>query len=296
VCCGSRCFSGDVCEQSVVPRLSTLGGDASQRAAHAAAAAVKPTAGRAEASYAATCIQRREELASGGAVDGSPPPPLKKNTEKSAPNNGCPPPGADSGHRRGRSRRRSGQGSTHLLDPDAPLPFFSSTLESLRNGEWRTLRLSVYTDHRRRRLAPSLPPGHKQKEALMVALTPDLVLGALPSAPTPANCGAAALLGAELGAYAAGSDVVVVDVSRLACFSMPIWPSKTNCGRARKAGLLRARGLDLRMARSASHHIAGQGKHRQPRPALLTRARFFFFFFSSARTTAHPRPSLPPSL
>jgi hypothetical protein len=49
----------------------------------------------------------------------------------------------------------------------------------------------------------------------MVALTPDLVLGALPSAPTPANRGACALLGTELAAYAAGSDIVVLDVS---CF------------------------------------------------------------------------------
>jgi hypothetical protein len=39
------------------------------------------------------------------------------------------------------------------------------------------------------------------------------LLGALPSTPTPGNRGAAALLGCELGAYAAGSEVVVVDVS-----------------------------------------------------------------------------------
>ena len=40
------------------------------------------------------------------------------------------------------------------------------------------------------------------------------LLGALPSTPVPANRGAAALLGCELGAYAAGTEVVVVDVSR----------------------------------------------------------------------------------
>lgn len=40
------------------------------------------------------------------------------------------------------------------------------------------------------------------------------LLGALPATPTlPANRGTAALLGCELGAWAAGSEVVVVDVS-----------------------------------------------------------------------------------